>query len=163
MFVVPDTRHAFGTSSSSGRGSNSEEALRDHVRGLLLDYALAHIATDYIAFTEDASADVSLSLFDCTLILELCQLLSGILVQIPAFESTDLVLQPSLREAITSGLHLKDVAQFTERIPVHTDAFKYLSTFRQSSTRASPTMSCWNDHEKRGTPVPLVLYLKYLL
>ena len=39
-----------------------ELALRSHIRGLLHDYVLTHLTTDYIAFTEDASAEV-VSLF----------------------------------------------------------------------------------------------------
>jgi hypothetical protein len=33
---------------------NREFALRAHIRNLLLDYALTHLTTDYLKFTEDA-------------------------------------------------------------------------------------------------------------
>jgi hypothetical protein len=33
---------------------NRELALRAHIRNLLLDYALTHLTTDYLKFTEDA-------------------------------------------------------------------------------------------------------------
>lgn len=33
--------------------------LRDHINGLLLEYALTHITTDYIQFTEAAVSHVS--------------------------------------------------------------------------------------------------------
>lgn len=36
-----------------------ELRLRNHIRGLLLDYCRAHITYDYVAFTQDAVQTVS--------------------------------------------------------------------------------------------------------
>lgn len=40
-----------------------EENLRAHLRGLLYDYAIEHLTTDYAKFTEQAVAEVSLDSF----------------------------------------------------------------------------------------------------
>lgn len=36
-----------------------ETRLRNHIRGLLLDYCRTHITEDYVAFTQDAVQTVS--------------------------------------------------------------------------------------------------------
>lgn len=37
---------------------DNEYELRAHIRHLLLDYALTHLTTDYVAFTQNAVTEV---------------------------------------------------------------------------------------------------------
>jgi hypothetical protein len=47
------------TSIATMADCEEELALRAHIRNLLLDYALTHLTTNYITFTEDKVDEVS--------------------------------------------------------------------------------------------------------
>lgn len=45
--------------------TDSEVALRVHIRKLLLDYSLEHLTTDHISFTEHSVSKASLFIYFC--------------------------------------------------------------------------------------------------
>ncbi|KAF9495636.1 hypothetical protein BDN71DRAFT_1506571 [Pleurotus eryngii] len=72
--------------------------LRDHINGLLLEYALTHITTDYIQFTEAAVS----------------HLLSDLQI-IPAYDPRSLVLPVDPFETLTRAYRLTDLKPHEER------------------------------------------------
>ena len=43
-------------------GDEEERALREHIRNILYEYAVTHLTTDYVQFTEDAVSEVKVIL-----------------------------------------------------------------------------------------------------
>ncbi|KAH8094623.1 hypothetical protein BXZ70DRAFT_349343 [Cristinia sonorae] len=109
--------------------NDAEFALRSHIRTLLLDYALTHLTTDYIAFTEDATNE----------------LLASSLQPIATSEPTDLVLQPALPEAICLGLHLNNLPAYEERWPIGQNASGILEACLKRKKGTCISSECWNE------------------
>ncbi|TCD70106.1 hypothetical protein EIP91_004835 [Steccherinum ochraceum] len=105
--------------------------LRSHIRGHLLNYALKHLTTDYIAFTEDAAAE----------------LLADSLSPVATSEPTDLIMQPALPEAIRSGLRLKDFDSYEERWTISPEETSYLRKTLDVPRGVLATTRCWRDED----------------
>ncbi|KAI0348170.1 hypothetical protein BDW22DRAFT_1416471 [Trametopsis cervina] len=118
-----------------------EITLRAHIRSLLLDYALTHLAIDYVQYTEDAVSEG----------------LIPSLTIVPSNESTSPSLEPPLYEQISLALKLKDALLYSEQCAADPEALslikKSLSINRVSSLRQ--TVTCWSDAEDFPTTTPL--------
>lgn len=132
-------------SSQGPRQDSQEVALRSHIRTLLLDYALSHLTTDYVAFTEDATAEACTSSRDIFLLIRVPQLLSGNLLPVITCEATNLVLQPTLQEAINTGLQLKEISSYDERWMLDPEASKFLQACFTVIKGSPATARCWED------------------
>ncbi|EKM61502.1 uncharacterized protein PHACADRAFT_190671 [Phanerochaete carnosa HHB-10118-sp] len=112
-----------------------ELALRAHIHDLLHDYALTHLTTDYVAFTNRTVHEI----------------LSQSLHTIPTQDPTSLTLEPALPELIASTFKLPGVTEYQERLDVNPEAKSYLKDFLQSSAsskcKCNKSENCWLEGE----------------
>ncbi|KAJ7702248.1 hypothetical protein B0H17DRAFT_923713 [Mycena rosella] len=93
---------------------DSEYALRAHIRQLLLNYAVAHITTDYIQLTEQAVTD----------------LWSQYLVEIPTADPHSLLLPTDPFETLTRIHGLGSAEPFLEKFQSTPSAVQYIKKLR---------------------------------
>lgn len=131
-----------------------ELEMRAHVHDLLHDYALTHITTDYIAFTNTAVHEVGSYSCLCNLTSNnpcRSQILSQSLHAVPTRDSTSLALEPPLPELIASTLKLSKVSEYEEKLDVSPESKLYLKDFLHASVASGRTQSkserCWTEGE----------------
>ncbi|EPQ50101.1 hypothetical protein GLOTRDRAFT_134253 [Gloeophyllum trabeum ATCC 11539] len=104
-----------------------ELRLRQHIRNLLLDYALTHLTTNYVTFTQDAVSE----------------LLSGYLVPIPEVEPNTLVLPAEPFAVLSKRLQLNELPLYEEKWNLA--GVEVASHIRDTLTRKTkpPSVACW--------------------
>ncbi|KAL1739983.1 hypothetical protein HDZ31DRAFT_68394 [Schizophyllum fasciatum] len=120
-----------------GASEYEDPKLRDHVRSLLLEYALQHIATDYIEYTEN--------LFE--------QLISGYLTQIPEFDPSSLRLPVDI-DPLQKFLHEHDANSLTfdEKLQINQHIVNYVKRYTRVPSRNRAEEAALNDAYESVTP-----------
>ncbi|KAL1723436.1 hypothetical protein EV715DRAFT_286304 [Schizophyllum commune] len=111
--------------------------LRQHVRSLLLDYSLQHLATDYIEYTE--------SLFD--------QLISGYLTQIPEYDTSSLRLPVDvdpLKKFLAK--HAIESLSFDEKLQIDQHIVEYIKKYTKVLPRNRAEQAAYDDQYECLTP-----------
>ncbi|KDQ63007.1 hypothetical protein JAAARDRAFT_202531 [Jaapia argillacea MUCL 33604] len=112
--------------------TDREIALRAHIHNLLYDYALTHLTTNYITFTQEA----------------VTELLTQSLHYIPDTDPTALTLPTDPFDDLFHRLKLDDLTPYDEVWSLDPDAVTYLRS--SMSTRGKPrTISCWFEDDER--------------
>ncbi|KAI5833678.1 hypothetical protein K523DRAFT_232286 [Schizophyllum commune Tattone D] len=111
--------------------------LRQHVRSLLLDYSLQHLATDYIEYTE--------SLFD--------QLISGYLTQIPEYDTSSLRLPVDV-DPLEKFLakHAIEYLSFDEKLQIDQHIVEYIKKYTKVLPRNRAEQAAYDDQYECLTP-----------
>lgn len=127
--------------------SQDDSALRAHIQNILLDYALTHLTTDYVAYTHNATNEVHLhpSTTRIHLFNTLLQLLSNSLYPIPTTDPTSFSFEPSVTKTLCTIFRTTQPAQYEERWVVEKEIAKYL---RQSSVVGGgkqPSERFWHE------------------
>ncbi|KAI5893929.1 uncharacterized protein SCHCODRAFT_02498402 [Schizophyllum commune H4-8] len=111
--------------------------LRNHVRSLLLDYCLQHLATDYIEYTE--------SLFD--------QLISGFLTQIPEHDTSSLRLPVDV-DPLEKFLakHAIESLSFDEKLQIDQHIVEYIKKYTKVLPRNRAEQAAYDDQHECLSP-----------
>lgn len=103
-----------------------ELALRAHIHNLLEEYALTHLTTNYVVFTNYVVSEVSTACLRPSRFVpfKTLQVLSASLYTLPTTEPTSLALEPALPDLIHDTLKLSRLPAFEERweTDVHANA-----------------------------------------
>ena len=140
---------------------DNEIELRAHIRHLLLDYALTHLTTDYVVYTQSAVAEVRIlvgtHILGYPYRLER-QLLLDILVSVPTVDPTNPQFESSIYNTLRKLKGYQSVEQYNENLPCTSKSAAYLKnalslTYQKTllpsySARASPTRRV--PHAKRN-------------
>ena len=69
MSLQHSSNHPHPMNIATDKGTDRELELRTHIRGLLLQYALTHLTTNYVTWTQESVADVSIHSTNCRMML----------------------------------------------------------------------------------------------
>lgn len=135
--------------------SGRELELRAHIHALLHDYALTHITTDYIAFTNTAVHQACFFSYFRTFIVNdahRSQVLSQSLRTVSTRDSTSLALEPPLPELIASTFKLSKAPEYQEKLDLCPESKLYLKDFMHASAACGRTRSksehSWIEDER---------------
>ncbi|KAJ7063510.1 hypothetical protein C8F01DRAFT_1133304 [Mycena amicta] len=118
--------------------SDSESAA-GHIRALLLDYAIEHITTDYIQFTEQAVSD----------------LWRQYLHPILAVDPNSLILPPDPFDTLTRVYALPSLAPFQEKFHSTPNAVQYIKKVLAQNPKKPPSTTAALEEHPPETHVPL--------
>ncbi|TFK32113.1 hypothetical protein BDQ12DRAFT_728943 [Crucibulum laeve] len=102
---------------------------RRHIRSLLYEYALTHLTTDYIQFTEDAVSE----------------LLSQSLAYIPTTDPTALVIPSEPFDVFSQNYRIAEIAAYEEKIQTSPEALAYLKDVLRSRPGKSRSEKAQNE------------------
>ncbi|KAK0453955.1 hypothetical protein EV421DRAFT_1767502 [Armillaria borealis] len=91
-------------------GNDEECALREHIRNILYEYAITHLTTDYIQFTEDA----------------ISELLSQALVVVPLHDKNSIRLPADPFLNLTQRYRFGNLEPYQEKFQVLPEVLQYL-------------------------------------
>ncbi|KAF7294720.1 hypothetical protein MIND_01009300 [Mycena indigotica] len=111
--------------------------LSAHIRGLLLDYVLAHITADYIQFTEQANS-------------ELCRY-----EQIPLVDPNSLTIPPDPFDTLLRIHAFPSLIPSQEKFQSTPDAIKYVKSVLSASSGKPPSARAVSEENTSETRLPL--------
>ncbi|CAL1694190.1 unnamed protein product [Somion occarium] len=109
--------------------ADSEVDLRVHIRHLLLNYALTHLTTDYVAFTQNAVSE----------------LLSECLVPVSTVDPMNPILESSIYETLLRMYKLDGLDAYMEQWTTLPKVLQHLkSNLPHERRRQAPSTRCWD-------------------
>ncbi|KAJ3540953.1 hypothetical protein NM688_g6155 [Phlebia brevispora] len=118
---------------------DEDAELRVHIRNILLDYALTHLTTDYVAYTQTLTEEFLLPA----------------LHPIPLTDSTSFVLEPSIPKVVASTFNGSQPPSYEERWPLDLEVTAYIKRSVSKSQARYPSERCWHeDHDYQGIDRP---------
>ncbi|KAF7793464.1 hypothetical protein EIP86_004576 [Pleurotus ostreatoroseus] len=105
------------------------EALRAHIQDILLDYALTHLTTDYVAYTYTIANE----------------LLVPNLHLVSTADPTSFTFEPSVAKTVCAIFNNAQPAQYEERWAVDKQVATYLKEVTIFTGGRQPSETCWDE------------------